>query len=109
MKTLDQLLNTRMVDMFTDCETVKELNRAEEVLLKIMDAMYAERLERIRHTIEHLEKELKEAMQSAKYVEEEIKLTGNEDLYKYAQEFHSYANTVRERLEELKVTNNEKN
>ena len=53
-------------------------------------------------TVEQLEKELKEAIQSAKYVEEEIKLTGNEELYKYAQEFNSYANTVRERLEELK-------
>lgn len=53
-------------------------------------------------TVEQLEKELKEAIQSAKYVEEEIKLTGNEDLYKYAMEFKCYANTVRERLEELK-------
>ena len=53
-------------------------------------------------SIEQLEKELKEATQSAKYVEEEIKLTGNEELYKHAQEFNSYANEVRERLKELK-------
>ena len=49
-----------------------------------------------------MEKELKEATQSAKYVEDEIKLTGNEELYKFAREFNSYAKTVRERLEELK-------
>lgn len=53
-------------------------------------------------TVEQLEKELKEATQSAKYVEEEIRLTGNEDLYKYAMEFNSYANEVRERIDELK-------
>lgn len=53
-------------------------------------------------TVEQLEKELKEAIQSAAYVEEEIRLTQNEDLYKYAQEFYSYANTVRERINYLK-------
>lgn len=53
-------------------------------------------------TIEQLENELKEATQSAKYVEEEIRLTRNEDLYKFAREFNFYANKVRERLEELK-------
>ena len=35
-------------------------------------------------------------------VEEEIRLTRNEDLYKYAQEFYSYANKVSKRLEKLK-------
>ena len=102
MKTLEQLLNTRVIDIFKDCETVREINRTEETFLKMMDMLYAERLEYIRNTVEQLEKELKEATQSAKYVEEEIKLTGNEDLYKFAREFNSYANTVRERLEELK-------
>lgn len=52
-------------------------------------------------TVEQLEKELKEATQSAKYVEEEIRLTGNEELYKFAREFNFHANKVRERLEEL--------
>lgn len=53
-------------------------------------------------TVEQLEKELKEAIQSAAYVEEEIRLTQNENLYKYAQEFYFYANTVRKRINYLK-------
>ena len=100
--TLGELLSTRVIDIFKDCKNVKELNETEETFLKLFDSMYAERLECIRHTIEQLEKELKEATQCAKYVEEEIKLTGNEDLYKHAQEFHSYANEVRERLNYIK-------
>ena len=102
MKALEQLLNTRVGDIFMNCENVKELNETEETFLKLMDILYDAKLECIRRTVDNLEKELKEAMQCAKYVEEEIRLTGNEELYKHAQEFNSYANEVRERLKELK-------
>ena len=49
MKTLEQLLNTRIVDLFTECENVEELNKAEETFLKMMDMLYAEKLHYIRH------------------------------------------------------------
>lgn len=48
MKTLEQLLNTRIVDLFVDCKDVEELNKAEESFLKMMDMLYAERLHYIR-------------------------------------------------------------
>lgn len=49
MKTLEQLLNTRIVDLFTNCKDVEELNEAEESFLKMMDMLYTEKLHCIRH------------------------------------------------------------
>lgn len=49
MKTLEQLLNTRIVDLFTDCKDVEELNETEETFLKLMDMLYAEKLHYIKN------------------------------------------------------------
>ena len=49
MKSLERLLNTRIVDLFTECQDVEELNKTEETFLKMMDMLYAEKLHYIRH------------------------------------------------------------
>ena len=46
--TLEQLLNTRIVDLFANCKDVEELNETEESILKLMDMLYAEKLYYIR-------------------------------------------------------------
>lgn len=75
-----------------NCWVTIHLDRIGDYIMKKIHEM----------SVEELEKELKEATQSASYVEEEIRLIGNEDLYKFAREFNFYANTVKKRLEKLK-------